>query len=342
MSKETMQWLNENTLVGNTDKRGKAWHNREDMFMLDGLTNHYAGEIPADDILRRLFNFRAVEAPLFVQTDIGMMPVEGRKALIRSDNGHVMGIHGDGYNGHDYSEWLVNNLSRLVEGKARFGNAGLLKNGAVAWVQIETPDNIRTASGVDFRPSILAGTSFDGSLATFFKPVFTNVVCDNTMSAALSEGGAIYRLKHTRNSRFVLSDAQAAMDMINATAETVSAQIEIMTGTDVSEKQWAQFVEAHVPIADGAVKRAVTMGDNKRSALTALWRTDNRVAPWHGTAWGVLQAVNTYNEHLATVRGKSERFERKMMRAIGDDITVADRAAIATLSNVIGRELLAV
>lgn len=342
MSKESIEWLNQNTLIGMTNYRGTAWHNRDDIVMVDGLTNHYAEEIPEADILSRLFNWKGVERPIYVQTDLGMMPIEGRKALMRSDNGYVMGIHGEGYQGHDYSEWLIHNLSRLVGESSKFANAGLLRFGAVAWVQIEMPENVKTASGVEFRPSILAGTSFDGSLATFFKPVVTNVVCDNTMSAAMSEGGAIYRLKHTKNSSFVLADAQAALDMLSATAETVTAQIDALTAVPVSDKEWSEFVTAHVPVADGAIKRSVTRAENIRTALTGLWRTDVRVAPWNGTAWGVVQAVNTYNEHMATMRGSTQRFERKMMRAIGDDMRNDDRATIATLSTIKGRELLAV
>lgn len=343
MSNETIEWLNRNTLIGRTAERGNAWHNRDDMFMLDGLTNHYPGEIPADDILTRLFNFKAVEMPLYVNHGGAMLPVDGRKALVRSDNGHVMGIHTDGYKGHDYAEWLVENLARLVDTRTGFTNAGLLRRGAVAWVQIETPESVTSGSGVTFRPSILAFTSFDGSLATGYKPVITNTVCDNTMAGALSEDSPVYRQKHTRNSRFVLADARAALDMLTATAESVSRQIDRLTETVVSEAQWSEFVTAHVPVEPGAVKRTVTMAETKRAALTGLWRTDVRVAPWHGTAWGVMQAVNTYNEHKATMKGGDKpgaRFERKMTRAIGADVQTADRAAMLTLSDIVGRELI--
>lgn len=37
--------------------------------------------------------------------------------------------------------------------------------------------------------------------------------------------------------------------------------------------------------------------------MLKLWYYNVRVAPWRGTAYGVLQAANTYNQHEATVRG---------------------------------------
>src|SRR4051812_11545629 len=41
MSNETLQHLNTNTLIGNTDARGHAWHYRADE--QGGETNHYPG-----------------------------------------------------------------------------------------------------------------------------------------------------------------------------------------------------------------------------------------------------------------------------------------------------------
>ena len=359
MTRETMQWLNNNTLIGFTAKRGNAWHRNASLFDGD-LDNHYVGAIPAEDILSRLFSWSADETPVYVPVAataafasgreiIATLPdgrvlvaAEGRKAVTRSDNAHVMGIHSEGYNGHAYGKWLVDETGKLV-GDAQYANAGLLRGGSVAWVQVEVPENVTTSGGVTFRPSILAGTSFDGSLATFYKPVVTNVVCDNTMAAGMAEDGTVYRRKHTRNSAFVIADARAALDMIEATAEKVAAEIDALTNTEVSDKAWSAFIAAHVPDAPkDASKRAFTMVDNKRAALTGLWRTDIRVAPWNGTAWGVVQAVNTYNEHMATVKGVADRFERKMLNAISDVTSDADKMTVKMLGEVMGRELLAV
>ncbi len=47
--------------------------------------------------------------------------------------------------------------------------------------------------------------------------------------------------------------------------------------------------------------RALTLADSKRQSLQHLYRTDPRVAPWAGTAHGVLQAVNTYHHHESLI-----------------------------------------
>lgn len=338
MSAYSSEYLNNNTLIGFTEKRGNAWH-RDLSLVTSPLDNHYPGAIPVQDIQARMFNWTAEERAVYVDGgDEGLIQDTSRKALVRSDNHAILGIHAKGYKRHDYSEWLLHNLSELVGGGAEFANVVMLKHGAVAVVQIEMPDNVTTIGGVVLRPFILAGTSFDGSLASFFKPGVTNVVCDNTFGAFMSEDTAVYRQKHTANSKFNITDARAALSLLVETGETAVKEIERLLSVDVSDADWSKFVQAHAPIDDKTSKRSTTMAETKRQALTGLWRTDMRVAPWSGTAWGVMQAVNTYNEHMAIVRNV-DRYERKFARAVTDDIQTADRATLATLSTVLGRDL---
>lgn len=337
MSRYSIEYLNNNTLIGFTDKRGNAWH--RDVNLLDGqLDNHYPGAIPAEDILSRLFPWEEQVAEVFVKIGDAMLPVEDRKAIVRSDTGAVLGIHSEGYTPHSYRTWLVKNLDRIVGGGAQYANAGLLAHGAQAYVQIEAPDNIDVAGGVTVRPFILATTSFDGSVATTYKKGFTNVVCDNTFGMFMSEAGETYRRKHTRNSEFSLLSAADALNTLSSVAETVAKDIERLQSVDVSDGNWQKFVEAHAPIKADASKRSITMAEGMRGGLTQMWRTDMRVAPWAGTAWGVVQAVNTYNEHFSIVRNV-DPFERKMVRAVKGQIAKDDRDTLVTLGGILGRDL---
>src|SRR5688572_23423298 len=93
MSKETLQWLNENTLIGFTEKRGKAWHYRQ------GNDNHYVGGIPVEDARSRLFDWHAMEQPIHVGSTGGQFSVPradtvpGYKAWIHPKTGETLGVH---------------------------------------------------------------------------------------------------------------------------------------------------------------------------------------------------------------------------------------------------------
>ncbi len=81
---------------------------------------------------------------------------------------------------------------------------------------------------------------------------------------------------------------------------------------------------------DGPLEgRALTLADRKRNTLDRLYRHDSRVAPWAGTAHGVLQAVNTYEHHEGAVRG--DRVERNNLKTINGDFGQLDRRTWQTL-----------
>jgi hypothetical protein len=58
------------------------------------------------------------------------------------------------------------------------------------------------------------------------------------------------------------------------------------------------------------------------------------VAPWAGTAHGVLQAVNTYEHHENSVRG-GDRVERNMLRTVQGEFANLDRQTWSTLTKVL-------
>lgn len=323
MSKETHEWLSNNTLIGFTDKRGHAWHHRE------GDDNTYADAIPVEHVHKRLFGWVAEERPLWVsdfpgerRNDAAMSQVPGRKAIVRSDNGHVMGIFRDGYQPHQYGEWLLDNVATILDDDLMIGSAGLLKGGAVAWVSVEMPDTIETPEGVRFRPFLLACTSFDGSISTTYKEVVTNVVCDNTMSAALGEDGAQVKVRHSSKSLTRIQSVRDALGIVHRVADDFQREVERLTAVKVDDATWERIVDDLAPKPAPDDKRP-GMAERKRDTIIRLYRHDERVAPWAGTAFGAWQAFNTYSQHEGIVRGMS-RQERNMLNAVNGTIESAD------------------
>lgn len=345
MSLESEEWLNTQTLIGFTDVRGHAWHYRE--AVQGDEPNHYPQAIPVEDVRRRLFNWQAVERPIYVGGE-GEFPLvtaaldAERKAICRSDTGEVLGVFKEGYVPHQYDEWLVRNVERILSQQAQIGSAGLLRNGAQAWVSVEMPENVTTASGITHRPQLIAATSFDGSLATTYKASDTIVVCDNTLAAGLHGGSQKYRLKHTRYSTGKIAEAREALDLIFATGDAVSTEIERLLATDVSPNEWHEVLDIMVPLTDKRgiplEGRSLTMATNKRDGLVEMYTHDDRVAPWRGTGWGVLSAYNTFQQHKGIVRGTS-RVQRNMANALGNEIADNDAAVLQALDSVKAKTL---
>ena len=119
MSSETSTWLNSNTLIGFTTKRGHAWHWRAQE--QGEQSNHYTRAIPLTDVQDRLFHWRAQSRQVAVEVgcdpadmthlDVTARPQGGLSSTvgmpIAADlTEAVLGIFGHGYARHQYQEWL--------------------------------------------------------------------------------------------------------------------------------------------------------------------------------------------------------------------------------------------
>lgn len=329
MSRETMEWLNTYTLQSRN-----AWHTDANIQRMLDAPTVYDGPIPVADVESRLFHWEPIEAEVIGRATVlnaeGVESIEiidpDRKAILRppgalgpDDKGAMMGVFKSGYQPHSYREWLVKNVATILDDNLSVFSAGLLRGGAQAWVQVSVPDVIETPEGVTFRPNLLAVTSFDGSLATRYMRTIMNTVCDNTMAAALAEDGESYKLKHTKYSGYKVMEARDALALIHTITDDFAEEVAKLTSVKVSPGDWQKFLDDLAPLTneDGTAKegRGATMAQNKHDEMNRLWNHDERVAPWKGTAWGVVQAVNTHTHHIQTVRG-SERDERNMTMAV--------------------------
>jgi phage/plasmid-like protein (TIGR03299 family) len=341
MSRETAETLNTKTLIGNVAKRGyNAWHYRAELQGEE--SNHYDGAIPIADVERRLFDFDAVEQPVFVGIRdaygnvIRYVEQTDRKAIVRNDNHHVMGLFKDTYAIHQYKQWLIDNVSTLIDNKVLgVDSAGVLRDGAIAWVAIASPDNLQTSAGFPVRPYILATTSHNGTIATTYKQVYNAPVCDNTLFASLREDGAQSRTRHSKHSVARIQGIRDAMDIVFTMGEDIVAEIERLGSITVTDREWDAIVNRLVPI--GAVgdvpQSAISKMENKQETIRQMYRTDPMVAPWAGSALGVLQAFNTFNHHVAG--SNKSRIERNAMSALNGKVQQADAKVIEVINELV-------
>lgn len=341
MSRETALTLNTQTLIGNVAKRGyNAWHYRAD---LQGTEpNHYDGPIPIEDVLRRLFTFSAVEQPVFVGIRdesgniIRYIEQTDRKAIVRNDNHHVMGMFKESYAIHQYDHWLIDNVSNIIDNKVLgVDSAGCLRDGAIAWVTIASPDNLTTKAGFPVRPYILATTSHNGTIATTYKQVYNAPVCDNTLFAGLRENGAQHKTRHSKHSVARIQNVRDALDIVFEMGQDIVAEIERLSSITVTDREWDAIVNRLVPI--GAVgdvpQSAISKMENKQETIRQMYRNDPMVSPWAGSALGVLQAFNTFNHHVAG--NNKTRAERNAMSAINGKIQQSDAKVLEVINDLV-------
>lgn len=348
MTNETITWLNTNTLMGMTDERGYQWHHSA--AVQGEVSNHYPGPIPVGDVVDRLFHWDAIKVPVFADfpADLDTMTkldaegrpvaaqqVPGMVAVARSDNRHVFKVFSESYEPHQYREWLLGAVSNILGDTLVVSSAGLLRQGGQAWVEVSVPETLHDdRTGFAYRPNLLAATSLDGSLASTFARTVTATVCDNTMAAALSESrDQQVKIRHSRHSGLRINEARQALSLVESTADSFAETLRTLSGTTVTDRQWFAFLDAWQPLPeeDG---RSRTIALRVRDELVEMYRHDSRANLWQGTAFGVLQAVNTWAHHKQPVKGAS-RADRNREGAITGRFDKLDASVTATLDRVL-------
>jgi len=104
---------------------------------------------------------------------------------------------------------------------------------------------------------------------------------------------------------------------VHSLGDEFAGEVAQLCATTVTHGQWQRFLDAQVPRVDATGQpltgRALNLASTKRDMLADLYRTDPRVAPWAGTAHGVLQAstpTSTTKESFAVAAGPSATASR--------------------------------
>jgi phage/plasmid-like protein (TIGR03299 family) len=289
------------------------------------------------DVVRAtLAKVEPVSVPLSVSHEGRTYTDKTRQVIVNQATGDVFGVFKSGYKIHGYQEWLIDNVETLIDDELQVGSVGLLRGGAVAWVQVEKPGTVHSTTGVDFRPWIYATTSLNGTVATEYGEGIQVIVCDNTLYLArksASNAGKIARRKHTTHSLKNVQEVRDKLEIVLGLQDEFDAALQQLTNTKVTEKEFDQYLDIAYEIPEDK-GRGQTMAMKARDALSTLWSSDERCAPWHGTAFGVVQTQNTYNQHVRTVKGsegnevhRAERNQENVLKGVSrdDDMATIDK-----------------
>lgn len=337
MSAETQNWLDNYVLLS-----GTAWHRTN----TDHI-NTFNGGIPLEAAKERLFGWEPVLAPLKVDVPMGEDTItitdNDRQVVARPAFGGldpaVMGVFKSGYDHMGYEKSLLDPISNLLGDDILLSSAGLLRNGGQAWAQVALTQE-HFVNDVEFRPFLTLSDSMNGTLANSAITGAIAVVCDNTLSMALAGKSSVYKIKHTKNSRFKIETAAEALGILHSVADDFTAGIEALTSFKVSDAEWEKFLDEYAPLNNEMTGRAQKFAETKRDELWVMYEKDARAAQWKGTAYGVLAAANTYQHHKSIVRGAS-REERAFASMVANEWESFDSDVIGSLSKVTGRDVLA-
>jgi len=301
--------------------------------------DRYEGEVPLQDVQEKLFNWEAIQRPIEVRLADGeSLPVTGRHAIMHSESNKVFKIATDSYVIHQYHEWLVSNVAKILDNDLRIGIAGILRSGGGAFVSVETPENVLSRNDIPIKSKYLAASSHDSKLATSYKMVGTILLCENMLVANLWKGKDPWNNRHTMHSLTRVESVRESIGIQLAdNTEKMCDFVDSLAEITVTESQWQEIVERLVPIPDEALPRVKARLENKRFMFHEMWENDPRCTPWKGSGFGAFQVLNTHELHIAGP--DSSRIDRNMRNIFSDTSQQNDERILTTIMSVTGTSI---
>jgi len=268
-----------------------------------------------------------------LQTMMSLRPLD-HVALVRSDNGAVLGTAKQGYEVFGNADLFAFLDGFAAEG-LRYETAGALFNGERVWALASLADSEASVLRRDGSRDVLASyllcvAGHDGAHSVVLQPATTRVVCWNTLSAALSESQEMrFAVKHTASLPDKLARAREAL--VGATAHTRDLA---RLGTELDRQKmgaesFARFALSVVLDIDADSEREAQ--DKIREQLDDAsdrikTRTENAVASLYGcfaagignggeTRWDALNGVTEWIDHQRKRAARGRQSVEQLSRA---------------------------
>jgi phage/plasmid-like protein (TIGR03299 family) len=161
-----------------------------------------------------------------------------------------------------------------------------------------------TVIGNDKHESYLMfATAHDGSIAHTVKLTTVRVVCQNTLNSALSEAGAMFRVKHTKNADARLDNAKHLMMNVTMDAKALETKLNALATRKMTRETMVQELNRLFP-APKEENANTTRRENVLTEVLNLYAgNDNGAIPEiQGSAYNLLNAVTEYTDHFRTAR----------------------------------------
>jgi len=197
------------------------------------------------------------------------------------------------------------------EGAAVYHTAGALGNGERVWILAKLPEEIRVKGDDVAEKYLLLSNSHDGNSSVQIKFTPIRVVCDNTLTLALSRGPTV-RVSHTKDLREHLKQARKNLRIINTRFDGIEQVFQRMAAIQMSTRGLSNYLSRVFPDPGDATDEQGMLRMRRHRAWAEYFFADgkgNGQRPVRGTLWAAYNGVAEYIDHRQTNQTDADRLE---------------------------------
>jgi len=240
-----------------------------------------------------------------IKTEPGDFPVPRYYATVRTDTKAVLGVVGSRYTPIQNRDAFVTFDALVGADEAIYHTAGVLGEGERIWILAKLPDYIRVKGDDVVEKYLLLSNTHDGSSPVRVKLTPIRVVCQNTLSVALSGSEQEVRIRHTNGAGAKLAHAHEILGLTNHLYDQLATIFKGMAQKRFDRLEADRYVTGvfrnDPPILSSERLKPV------HDKIFELMETGSGSGESRGTLWGAYNAVTEYVDHVRRSRVLDDR-----------------------------------
>jgi len=204
----------------------------------------------AEAIQAASLDWEVIKQPLFAG-EKEHLEVRDRFAVVRSDDwakgkATALGIVGSEYTPLQNRDAFKFFDPIVGEGAAIYHTAGALGEGERVWILVKLPGEMRVVGDDITNKFLLLSNSHDGNSAVQIKFTPIRVVCENTLTMALSQGPTL-RIAHTKDLHQRLAQATTLLQLINSRFSELESRFKAMARVPMDGNRLSAYLHKVFP-----------------------------------------------------------------------------------------------
>ncbi len=240
-----------------------------------------------------------------------IMTFDDQKVLYRSDTKTPLSVVGNRYQIVQPREVLEFYRDLTEVSGFELETAGVLKEGRKFWALARTGKSTSIKGCDTVNGYLLLATSCDGTLATTATPTTVRVVCNNTLTVALS--GASSAIKVPHNTSFDPLAVKKQLGVAVTQWDSFMYRMKTLSERKVKTHESLNYFLKVLCQSDGHTDPAMGLTNERAlKRVQALYEGAGKgsdLASAQGTAWGLLNAVTEYVDHERRARSQEYRLD---------------------------------
>jgi len=258
------------------------------------------------------------------------LSIPDKFAVVRRDkwgqrNCPVLGIVGAEYT--PLQNWEAFSFFDAIVGQrgAIYHTAGALGEGERVWILAKLPSDIRVVGDDIANKFLLLSSSHDGNSSVQIKFTPIRVVCQNTLTMALSQGPTI-RVAHTKDLHQRLQEAEKVLGLIHNRFDQIEKSFQGMAKVKMNEERVSEYLNLVLPNPRSPEdEKGKRRAEQDRAAVEDYYINGrgNQMKGVSETLWAAYNGVTEYIDHR---QRKQTRDRRLNSIWFGDGYLIKARA----------------